>query len=212
MQIATAAWKLFFLLIVISAVLFGVGWHSGGIIFLLLSLGVLYFFRDPERVPPDVEGAVVSPADGRVDTIEVISHPDFPEGKAIKLGIFLSIFDVHINRAPMSGEVVDTQYQPGQFMNAMHRDSSSFNECNLILLRTKAGPVVVRQIAGMIARRIICILKKGDRVETGQRIGLICFGSRTETYLPTRTQLKVNLGMKVRGGNTLLGILTQEKK
>jgi len=212
MQIASMAWKFFFPLLIISAIFFGIGWWTVGSTILLLSLGILYFFRDPERIPPDVADAVVAPADGKLDIIEIISHPGFPDGKAIKLGIFLSIFDVHINRAPYSGEVVNIQHQPGQFMNAMDKDSSSFNECNLIELKTRAGPVCVKQIAGMVARRIVCILKKGDRIDMGQRIGLICFGSRTEIFLPTRTELKLEVGARVKGGCTLIGILGSDKR
>jgi len=212
MQIASMAWKFFFPFLILSAIFFGIGWWTVGSIILLLSLGVLYFFRDPERIPPDEADAVAAPADGKLDTIEIVSHQGFPDGKAVKVGIFLSIFDVHINRAPYGGEVVNMQHQPGQFMNAMDKNCSSLNECNLIEFKTRAGPVYVKQIAGLVARRIVCTLKKGDRIELGQRIGLICFGSRTETYLPSRTELKVEVGMRVKGGSTLLGILEPDKR
>jgi phosphatidylserine decarboxylase len=212
MQIASMAWKFFFPLLIISAIFFGIGWWTIGSAILLLSLGVLYFFRDPERIPPDVADAVVAPADGKLDTIEIVPHTGFPDGKALKVGIFLSIFDVHINRAPYTGEVVNMQHQSGQFINAMDKDSSSLNECNLIELKTRAGPVFVKQIAGLVARRIVCTLKKGERIEMGQRIGLICFGSRTETFFPSRTKLKVEAGMKVRAGSTLIGILEPDIK
>lgn len=212
MPIASAAWKFFFTLLVVSVICFGLKLWTVGSLFLLLSSGVLYFFRDPERIPPETPGAIVSPADGKLDTVEMIAHSEFPDKKALKLGIFLSIFDVHINRSPLGGEVVEIAHQPGHFLSAMNKDSSSLNECNLIKLKTEAGPIFVKQIAGLIARRIVCSLKKGDRVEMGQRIGLICFGSRTEIFLPSGTELRVQVGMNVKGGSTILGILTPDKR
>lgn len=186
------------------------GWTIAGIVSLLLGFWVLYFFRDPERIPPQGEVNIVSPADGKVDTIEVVEHPGFPDGKAVKVGIFLSVFDVHINRAPLKGRVVETRYQCGRFLNAMNKNASFVNESNLIVFETGNGPILVKQIAGFIARRIVCPLKKGDAVERGDRIGLICFGSRTEAYLPTGARIDVTCGMKVHGGSSILGVLLTE--
>lgn len=210
MRIASVGWKFVSPLIVLSALFLVLGWTIAGIVFLFLGLWTLYFFRDPDRVPPGGEGNIVCPADGRVDTIEVVDFPDFPDGKAVKVGIFLSVFDVHINRAPVSGRVVETRYQRGRFLNAMNKKTSLVNESNMIVLETAKGPIIVKQIAGFIARRIICHLKNGDTVERGDRIGLICFGSRTETFLPTGAQIKVTCGMKVHGGSSILGVLLQE--
>ncbi len=207
MKVASTGWKIIIPIFLLSAVCLVSGWNMAAGIALLVGLYVLYFFRDPERVPPDVPGALVSPADGKVDTVEVVDYADFPGGRAIKVGIFLSIFDVHINRAPCEGRIVDTKYIPGKFLNAMSKKSSSANESNLIAFETDAGPVFVKQIAGMIARRIICPLRRGNFVKRGQRIGLICFGSRTEAFFPTETELKVKPGMRVMGGSTILGIL-----
>jgi len=211
MPVAKTAWKIFLPLFLIFLVSWIVGLKLIGGIFLLVSLWVLYFFRDPERKAPEEPGAIVSPADGKLDTLEVVDYPLFPDGKALKLGIFLSIFDVHINRAPLDGNVRETKYQPGRFLSAMNKASSKANENNVITLDTAAGTIQVKQIAGIIARRIVCRLKKGDSVRLGDRIGLICFGSRTEIFLPANTELKVKLGMRVKGGSTILGVLPPDK-
>ena len=207
MRLAPIGWKIVTPLFVLAALCFAFGWNVAAGIFVIAGLYVLYFFRDPERIPPEVPGALVSPADGKVDTVEVVDYAGFPGDRAIKVGIFLSIFDVHINRAPCDGRVVETKYKPGKFLNAMNKKSSIANESNLISLETNEGPVLVKQIAGMIARRIICPLQRGNAVKRGQRIGLICFGSRTEAFLPTETELKVKPGMHVIGGSTIIGIL-----
>ena len=210
MRIASIGWKCISPFLVLSALFLVFGWTITVFVFLIFGLGALYFFRDPYRAPPPGEGIIVSPADGKVDTIEVVDHPDFPGGKAKKVGIFLSVFDVHVNRAPLGGRVVETRYQHGQFLNAMNKKTSLVNESNMIVFETGNGPFIVKQIAGFIARRIICPLKNGDTVNKGDRIGLICFGSRTETFLPTSASIKVTCGMKVHGGSSILGVLLQE--
>lgn len=173
---------------------------------------VLWFFRDPERLAPDTPGAIVSPADGKLDTLEIVDHPAFPNGRAVKLGIFLSIFDVHVNRSCVKGRVSGIQHQSGRFLSAMNKKSSRENESNLIQLQTEQGPVLIKQIAGMIARRIVCRVKTGDEIGLGERIGLICFGSRTEVFLPTHVDIKVKPGCTVRGGSTLVGVFIPEQK
>jgi phosphatidylserine decarboxylase len=210
MPIASIGWKFFSPFLLLCALLLILGWTTAGIAVLLVGLYILYFFRDPRRIPPEGEGNIVSPADGKVDTIEVVEHSVFPGGRALKVGIFLSVFDVHINRAPLKGQVVETKHQSGRFLNAMNKNSSLVNESNLIVFETENGPVLVKQIAGLIARRILCSLKKGDAVERGDRIGLICFGSRTEAYLPVNTRIEVTCGMKVKGGSSILGVLLPE--
>jgi len=198
--------------LIASIVPFGLGWWTAGGIGILAALFILYFFRDPERIPPKGEDIIVSPADGKVDTVEIVEHPAFPGGRAQKVGIFLSIFDVHINRAPMDGRVVETRHRPGRFLNAMKKESSFKNESNLIALETQAGPIYIKQIAGWIARRIVCHLKKGDEVQKGARIGLICFGSRTEAFLPLHAAIKVKPGTRVTGGESVLAILPTSHK
>lgn len=176
-----------------------------GILFLLAWLGGLAFFRDPERGLPAEADVLVSPADGKVTEITRLDHHDDIGGPALRLGIFLSVFDVHINRSPCDGVVRGVRYQAGQFLDARHPDSGRCNESNTIVLDTKAGPMVVRQVAGLIARRIVCSIKPGDSVHLGQRIGLIKFGSRTELILPLdRLEPAVRVGDHVAGASTVV--------
>jgi phosphatidylserine decarboxylase len=180
------------------AVLFGVAW-----------LGGLAFFRDPERVIPTDAVVMVSPADGKVtETTTLDSYPEIG-GPALRIGLFLSVFDVHINRSPCAGTIRSVTYKPGKFLDARHCDCGALNEANTIVIEPDAphsGPVVVRQVAGLIARRIVCDVKPGDHVTTGQRIGLIKFGSRTELILPGRDLYRptVALGEHVNGARSIL--------
>lgn len=184
------------------------GWLFGGL-FLVLWMGGLAFFRDPERKVPGEPGIMVAPADGLVvETAELDHHPDV-DGPARRISIFLSVFNVHINRAPCDGVVRLMRYQPGQFVDARDPDSGRVNESNTVVIEPddpKEGPVVVRQIAGLIARRIVCDLKVGDRVKTGQRIGLIKFGSRTELIFPAGSPYRpsVKVGDRSRGAVTIM--------
>jgi phosphatidylserine decarboxylase len=158
------------------------------------------FFRDPERTLPDDPAALVSPADGTVaDVLEVPSTPLLDE-PCLRVGIFLSVFNVHVNRAPLKGKVAGLRYRPGRFLDARHPDATSLNEAQDILLVGRF-PVVVRQISGLIARRIVCPLRDGGEVERGERIGMIKFGSRTELYVPLRLapECLVKVGDTVKG-------------
>lgn len=168
---------------------------------------VLGFFRDPERVPPGDPRAVVAAADGRVTDIDLAwaGNELIPAGP--RVGVFLSVLDVHINRSPADGEVMSLHYAPGQFLNALRAESSEFNESNLIRLQRGPHVIGVRQIAGAIARRIVCRVQPGDKVRQGERIGLIRFGSRTEHLLPAGTEICVRVGDRVRAGETILGWL-----
>ncbi|NLX13519.1 MAG: phosphatidylserine decarboxylase family protein [Phycisphaerales bacterium] len=183
-------------------------WPIGGLAILLGGGGVL-FFRDPERTPPTEPGIFVAPADGKlVEATALDHHPDIG-GPATRIGIFLSVFNVHVNRSPCAGVVRTIRYEPGQFLDARDPQSSSKNEANTLVIEPDepmGGPVVVRQIAGLIARRVICTLKVGDRIEIGQRIGLIKFGSRTELIVPGHDQFKIvaPMGKQVRGASTIL--------
>jgi phosphatidylserine decarboxylase len=188
----------------------GVGWLS--VVPLLLFGWVLAFFRDPRRVPPENPRAVVSPADGTITHIEEKEEPHFVGGRAIMVGIFLSIFNVHLNRAPWRGTVRYLQYTPGSFHDARSEASSAENEQMAIGLETehpRAGRMLVKQIAGLIARRIVCDVREDQTVERGELIGMIKFGSRTELYLPAEAglELKVKVGDKVCAGTTVLGEL-----
>ncbi len=170
-----------------------------GAIFLALGLFVLYFFRDPTRNLPTDPDAVVSPADGRV--VEVIDETS--GGRAgRRVSIFLSIFDVHVNRAPVAGRIQAIQYTPGRFMAAWKGKASADNEQNLISICTPAGEMHFKQIAGWVARRILCWTKIGDEVKLGERIGMIRFGSRVDVWLPAEAEILVQHGQHIAGGST----------
>lgn len=167
---------------------------------------VVYFFRDPERLIPDEADALVSPADGAITDMGVIEDADFPGGKAFRIGIFLSIFNVHVNRAPRSARVTEVRYFPGAFLDARHPECGQRNEQLWIDLEEAGRPMRVKQISGAIARRIVCWLKAGDSPARGERIGMIKFGSRTEILLPADAprEVLVKPGDKVQGGSTVL--------
>jgi len=173
-----------------------------------LTLFVIYFFRDPERGVPPGDKAILSPADGKVIQVQPCVEERFLQGPAIKISVFMSLFNVHVNRSPLSGRVVDSSYAPGKFLRADLDRASSANEQNALLVETAEGArLLVVQIAGLIARRIVCWVKKGDSVVRGQRFGLIRFGSRLDIYLPQNIQLQVRLGQRAIGGQTILGYL-----
>ena len=170
-------------------------------VLLALGLFVMYFFRDPERVVPQDPDAVVSPADGRVTLVA----PEELEGRAgRRVSIFLSVFDVHINRAPVAGTIAAVDYRHGQFHNAMFSRASAENEQNVIRLATPRGEVMFKQIAGLIARRILFWKARGQAVEKGERVGMIRFGSRVDLWLPETATVTVRPGDVVRGGKTIL--------
>ncbi len=171
---------------------------------------VMGFFRDPKRVAPDGEGLVISPADGKIADIENVDESEFLECPAVRVGIFLSVFDVHINRSPLQGVVEYVKHRPGKFRSAFTAHSTRDNESNALGMRTPEGmPVLVRQLTGAIARRIVCAVEPGESLERGERYGMIKFGSRTEVFLPADRvrELKVSIGDRVRGGETVLGEL-----
>lgn len=180
-------------------------------VFPVLWVGVLWFFRDPVRYIPDDSRSLLSPADGRVVEIEKVEEPLFIGGPSIKIGIFLSILDVHINRAPCGGRVVFLRYQPGLFWNALRPEAARVNESNFIGIEAEVGNptrLLVRQIAGAIARRIVCDCRLDDLLKPGQKIGMIKFGSRTEVYIPADARFRplVKVGEKVRAGESVLGV------
>jgi phosphatidylserine decarboxylase len=178
------------------------------VIGLLLTAFMAWFFRDPERFPPIEPGAVVSPADGRI-----VFCGDVPPGRynaepGKKVSVFMSVFDVHVNRAPVSGKVVAVRYNPGKFLAANVDKASLENEQNGVVLETAGGRrVSYVQIAGLIARRIVCDLSEGDSVQQGQRVGMIRFGSRVDVLLPASAVLRVRAGDRVRAGESILGVL-----
>ena len=175
----------------------------------VLWLFCLAFFRDPKRVIPDEQGLLVSPADGKVTEVATVDGVEGIDGPAIKISIFLSVFNVHVNRTACSGRVVRTDYQPGEFLDARHPECGIRNERNTIVVEPDKGirgPVIIRQIAGLIARRIVCNVTSGDVLQRGQRIGLIKFGSRTDLLVPADSGLEptVQVNDHVKGGATIL--------
>ncbi len=174
----------------------------------LLTLWVAYFFRDPERVGARGDHLVISPADGRVVMITEVDEPAFLHGRAIRVSIFMNIFNVHVNRYPVSGTVKYVHRNPGKFLNAAVEKSSLENEQTSVGLDHGGVRILVRQIAGLIARRIVTYSREGESVEQGERLGIIRFGSRVDVFLPTTSQVSVRVGQTTLAGTTLLATLT----
>jgi len=170
----------------------------------LMVLFTLAFFRDPERRVPADESVIVSPADGLVDCIELVDEAPHLEGRAVRISIFLSIFDVHVNRAPVAGEVIHSEHETGKFLDARNPESAVKNERRTWVFEQKGRRAVVRQLTGAIARRIVAWKQVGDRVEKGERFGMIRFGSRTDLFLPVGVDLLVRKGDRVQGAKTAL--------
>jgi len=184
------------------------GWTVVAVVAGGLTVFTAWFFRNPTRVIPQGPGLVVAPGDGTVIAIEEEFEPRFIKDRSVRLSIFLNVFDVHVNRIPCEGVVEDIQYQPGAFLVASKPEATLKNEQNALFLRTAQGArVLCVQVAGLIARRIVCWLSPGDRVARGERFGLIRFGSRMDTFLPLGTILKVAVGDRVKGGETIVGVL-----
>ena len=175
---------------------------------LCVTFFIASFFRDPDRVIPNEKGCVVSPADGKVISIGQVRRNPFDERRCMKISIFMSIFNAHINRIPYDGTIKSMDYNPGEFLPANLDKSSEKNERNAVLLETDSGErIAFVQIAGLIARRIICGIQPGDLVVRGQRYGMICFGSRLDVYLPDDTAPNVAVGDRVKAGISILGYL-----
>lgn len=184
-------------------------WLAG--LFAVLGLFVVYFFRDPRRNPPEGEGLIVSAADGKVVGIEALDNEEYQQylgGEVIQLSIFLSPLDVHINRVPAAGVVDFVKWHRGKYLAAFVAAASTENEQSIIGIDSGAGRLIVKQIVGVVARRIVCYLQEGDRVERGERFGLIRFGSRVDFILPAVTQLRVQVGDRVRAGETIIGVFS----
>ena len=183
-----------------TAVSLLLGWPLATAVGAVLTVAVASFFRDPERAVPQIAGAVVSPADGRVYEIET------EQGRR-RISIFLSVTDVHVNRAPYAGKVNEVVYKPGRFVPAYRAAASLENESNRVTIGTPDATIDVKQIAGILARRIVCRVRPGDILEKGQRYGLIRFGSRTDLLLPADCDVVAQVGDKVRGAETILAYL-----
>lgn len=184
-------------------------WFAGpmwAVVPLVLTIFFLWFFRDPERAIPHAPGAVVSPADGKVTDISVMEWDGLPQ---TRISIFLNIFDVHVNRSPISGVITGVQYRRGRFRNAMGSVSDE-NEQNIVTVKGEGHEIVFKQIAGLLARRIVFNKNVGDPVKRGERVGLIKFGSRVDVILDCMAQLQVQVGSRVRGGASVLAFLSPE--
>jgi phosphatidylserine decarboxylase len=195
--------------------------HSPFIIFLTLCLSGLtlvltffmaFFFRDPDRIVPEGEGLIVSPADGKVIAIKDAFEKTYPDAEMREISIFMSPLDVHVNRAPCDGEVVVVRYSPGKFMAAYKDDASLKNENIMMVIDSGKGKVLVRQVAGFIARRAVCRAKEGDVLKRGERYGIIKFGSRLDVYMAKDAEIKVNLGDRVKAGETIIAVNPDSKQ
>lgn len=190
--------------IAVAVSLLKIIWLSGVVV--VLAALVFWFFRDPERSIPVDERLILSPADGRVVGIGEMLEDRFLKERAIRISIFLNIFNVHVNRIPCSGKIKEIAYQPGRFLMAHRAEASLKNEQNAILLESRSGEkILIVQIAGWIARRIVCWKSIGDQVRQGERFGMIRFGSRTDIYLPLESQVRVKVGDHVTGGRSVIG-------
>jgi phosphatidylserine decarboxylase len=184
-----------------------IGWLTNpawSLVPVLLSVFFLWFFRDPERAIPQQPGAVVSPGDGKVTDVSIVTVGN---GNRVRMSIFLSVFDVHVNRSPISGTIRDVRYQKGKFLDARSPLCAEQNEQNTVTLEGEGQTVVFKQIAGLLARRIVFNPKIGDRVARGQRVGLIKFGSRVDVMFDSSAKLNVKVGDRVQGGATVLALL-----
>jgi len=205
--VASEGWPFIIPLAIVTALLFALGWKNTAVVSLALTLFVLYFFRDPERTVPQGTGAVVSPADGRVIVVKDIFEPTYLKQEVKQISIFLSVFNVHVNRSPISGTVETVKYNPGKFHVASVDKASLDNEQTAMVISDGKHRVLVKQIAGLIARRIVCYAEPGDAIRTGERYGLIRFGSRVDIFLPKDADLKVKVGDRVSGARDIIAVL-----
>jgi phosphatidylserine decarboxylase len=188
-------------LLVLGGAAYLAQWTIAAIVLVCLAIFVFSFFRDPERVIPAEPGAIVSPGDGRVVVVTDEEDAGRP-GK--RISIFLAVWNVHVNRAPAAGVITKMEYRPGKFLAAMRERASMENEQNVFTLSTDAGEMVFKQIAGLIARRVVSWKKEGERVARGERIGLVRFGSRVDVWVPKDAEILVKLGENVKGGSSVL--------
>lgn len=199
----------------VTTLLFFLLWPPIGWLLALVTAWIVYFFRDPARVTPMRDGLVVSAADGRISGIESVKPPSelgFGSDERVRISTFLSVFDVHINRAPVAGQIIRSVYVPGAFFNAALDKASEENERRALVIQTASGAEVgVVQIAGLVARRIVTFSNQGDSVSAGQRFGLIRFGSRVDIYLPPGRHALVSVGQRTVGGETVLADLKSDE-
>ena len=203
MRIAREGYPWILAAAIVSLIAFSLGWNGMGGISAFFAVVFAGFFRDPDRTPPAGEGLILAPADGKV--VAIVKDA---EGGTTRVSIFLSLLDVHVNRAPIHGLVEKVQYQPGKFHAAFRENASQDNEQNAVRLVDSTGKSLhIVQIAGLLARRIICYVKEGETLDRGQRFGLIMFGSRVDLFMPPGSKVEVAKGQRVRAGETIIGRL-----
>jgi phosphatidylserine decarboxylase len=206
LPIAAEGWGFILVPLVLAVLLTWAGWVKTALALGALAAFMVFFFRDPERAVPTTPRAILAPADGKVMAVGPVADDPFV-GPAQAVSIFLSPLDVHVNRSPLAGLVVGVEYRPGAKMAAYRAEASEQNERTSIAIQGDGARVVVRQIAGVLARRIVCRVSPGDRLSSGERFGLIKFGSRTDLIVPASARLQVKAGDRVRGGETVMGVL-----
>ncbi len=185
------------------------GWAIPGTLLAGFALFCAWFFRNPHRIAPDVPNSIVASGDGRVIAVEREFEPRYLKDQSLRISIFLNVFDVHVNRIPCEGTVEGVTYQPGRFLVASRQEATIQNEQNAVMIRTgKGDKVLCVQVAGLIARRIVSWLSTGEKVSRGERFGLIRFGSRMDTFLPVTAHVRVRVGDRVKGGETILAVLS----
>ncbi|MFT6106680.1 MAG: phosphatidylserine decarboxylase [Rickettsiales bacterium] len=202
----------FILIFAVVAIILAMLNNALGTIGLVLTLWCVFFFRDPTRFTPQGENLIISPADGVVNLIEEDALPpvelSLEKGEWTKISVFLNVFNVHVNRAPIAGKITQVKYQPGKFFSANLEEASTHNERNSAVVETKNGEkIVFVQVAGLVARRIVSTLEEGQEIEAGDRYGIIRFGSRADIYLPKTTDIKILVGQTMVGGETVIAEL-----
>ncbi len=208
--IATEGAALSLGLALFGIILIAIGLHSIGAIVVILAIPIALFFRDPERYPARTENVVISGADGKVTDISDVSFPGSAGKPCRRVSVFMSPLNVHVNRAPVGGEVTMVEHTAGEFRAAFRDDASERNERNLIAMTDASGRMFgMMQVAGYLARRIVCRLRARDRIQAGQRIGLIMFGSRVDHFFPSEYRVTVSLGQRVRAGESIIGAIDQ---
>lgn len=189
------------------------GWTVLTISGILITLFIAYFFRNPKRKIPSLRNIILSPADGRIVHVGEVEEDRFLKQRALKVSIFMSPFDVHINRVPVSGKVLEASYHPGKFLVASRDKASLLNEQNALIMETEDRfKILLVQIAGFVARRIVCYVKAGDHLNRGDIFGMIRFGSRVDLYLPTDVRPIVRVGQHIKGGESIMGYRHEEEK
>jgi phosphatidylserine decarboxylase len=206
MRIAKEGWPLILPVAAVALMALLLGWVVVGVALAVLTIAIAAFFRDPERKIPTGDGLVVSPADGRIVAIAPVEGNALFADAVTRISIFLSPLDVHINRAPVAGRVSAVRYQAGKFIAAFKEEATRYNEQNALhMVDERERNLGVVQVAGVVARRIVCRAKAGDILSRGERFGLIMFGSRTDIYLPQSCKLEATEGQRVTGGETIIG-------